>query len=104
VSALRGRFDPAHVRGTLRQGVGAATDIPYIPLATDRFYEVVDTNGSRHPFELTVPRVNVFTLPALLQRAVKLDLRRLEAATLDLRGEREQAAALLAIAESRLKP
>jgi hypothetical protein len=102
VAPRQARFDPGRVRGAARLGVGAATDIPYIPLGTERFYEVVDTNGSRHSFELTVPKVTVFTLPGLLLRAGGVDFRRLEGVALDLRGEMQQAAALLAIAESRL--
>ena len=102
-SPLQGRFDPRQVRGPGRQGVGAATDVPFIPLSSSRFYEVVDTNGSRHAFDLGVPKVNVFTLPGLLLRTEKLDYRLLEATVLGLRGEMQQAAALLAIVESRLK-
>lgn len=103
-SPRQARFDPRQSRNPGKQGVGAATDIPYIPLSTSRFYEVVDVRGSRHSFDLGVPNVNVFTLPSLLLRSEKLDYRRLEATVLDLRGEKEQAAALLALVESRLKP
>jgi hypothetical protein len=103
-SPRQARFDPRQSRAPGRVGVGGSTDIPYIPLSTSRFYEVMDVRGSRYSFDLSVPNVNVFTLPGLLLRSKELDYRRLEATLLDLRGEREQAAALLALVESRLKP
>jgi len=50
-----------------------------------------------------VPGVTVFSLPRLLLRAGGVDFRRLEGVALDLRGEMQQAAALLAIVESGLR-
>jgi hypothetical protein len=98
-----GRFEPRPDVGTITRGAGGGTDIPGIPLATSRFWEVLDTGTSRYNFDLTVANVDAFSLPVLIARSTRFDPQRLEALVLSLRDDAKQAEAMLAVAGLRLK-
>lgn len=97
------KFDPRPELGTLTRGAGGGTDVSGIPLATSRFYEVLDTGTSRYNFALSVSGVNAFSLPLVISSATRFDPQRLEALVTSLRDDAKQAESMLAIAALRLK-
>lgn len=106
VNPRQGRFDPAGIRGISSessQGVGSTTDIPSIPLGTNRFYMVIDTGEGRFGYELSVPGVSIFTFPGALKQAQALDPLRLEALVSGVRDDTKQAEACVALAELRFR-
>lgn len=104
-SPRRARFDPRQVRGAEGNaaGSGTGTDVSAIPFAENHFFQVIDTGTARFNYELSIPGVSTFTLAGALKRADALDPRRLESLIQNLRDEKRQADAYLAIAELRFK-
>jgi hypothetical protein len=97
------RFEPRPEIGAMSRGAGGGTDVSGIPLATSRFFEVLDTGTSRYSMDLSVAGVNAFSLPVLLSRATHFEMQRLEALVSSVRDDAKQAEAMLAIAGLRLK-
>jgi hypothetical protein len=95
VNPRRGKFDPRATR--------SATDSPLILAGPRGLYEAVQTGHGRRNFVLKVPGVTALNIGNFLLGATTIEPERLEAAILGLKDENTRAAALVRLAQLRIR-